>query len=146
MMGFMRIIDIKQASLESSSSLPLFLSTIPAGFPSPADDYVDKRLDLNELLIAQPAATFFVRVVGDSMQGAGISSGDLLVVDRSLQAASGSIIVAIVQGEFTVKRLRKEGDKIFLIAENPSYPSLEMNAESGFEVWGVVTYVIHPTN
>ena len=144
MMDSMRITDIKQASIESSSSLPLFVSSIAAGFPSPADDYVDKKLDLNELLIAQPAATFFVRVVGDSMQGAGISTGDLLVVDRSMQAVNGNIVVAIVQGEFTVKRLKKEGDKIFLIAENPSYRPIEINEESGFEVWGVVSYVIHP--
>ncbi len=114
-----------------------------AGFPSPAEDYLDKTLDLNELLIAHPAATFFVRVSGDSMQNAGIFSGDILVVDRSLEAADNKIVIAIVSGEFTVKRLKIREGRISLVPENPSYPILEMKEGSDFQVWGVVTYVIH---
>jgi DNA polymerase V len=123
--------------------LPIFLESVQAGFPSPAENYLDKTIDLNELLIAHPAATFFVRVVGDSMQNAGIFSGDVLIVDRSLEAQENAVIIAIINGEFTVKRLvRKEG-RVFLAPENPSYPILEIAPESDFQVWGVVTYVIH---
>ena len=123
--------------------LPLFTEAVQAGFPSPAEDYLDKTLDLNELLISHPAATFFVRVAGDSMQGAGIFSGDTLVVDRSLEATDNKIVVAIVGGEFTVKRLRLKEGRISLVPENQSYPILEVKEGSDFQVWGVVTYVIH---
>lgn len=140
----MRIVQIKKASLDTRLPLPLFSSSVPAGFPSPADDYMEGKLDLNDLLITQPVSTFFVRVVGDSMQDAGITSGDLLIVDRSITASHRNIVVAIVGGEFTVKRLLLQDKKIFLAAENPAYSPLEMSEESDFEVWGVVTYVIHP--
>ncbi len=123
--------------------LPLFLANVQAGFPSPAEDYLDKTLDLNELLISHPAATFFVRVAGDSMQGAGIFSGDTLVVDRSLEPADNRIVVAIVNGEFTVKRLKLREGRISLVPENPAYPILELREGTDFQVWGVVTYVIH---
>lgn len=123
--------------------LPIFSAGVQAGFPSPAESYLDKTLDLNELLIAHPAATFFVRVIGDSMQGAGIFSGDILVVDRSLKAAHQKIIVAIVDGEFTVKRLHIDQERICLVPENPAYPLMEIQETSDFQVWGVVTYVIH---
>ncbi len=120
--------------------LPLIMQ---AGFPSPAEDYLDKTLDLNELLIAHPAATFFVRVMGDSMRNAGILSGDVLIVDRSLEAIDNAIVIAIINGEFTVKRLSKKEGHVFLVPENPSYPIVEITPESDFQVWGVVTYVIH---
>jgi DNA polymerase V len=123
--------------------LPLFITAVQAGFPSPAEDYLDKTLDLNELLISHPAATFFVRVAGDSMQGAGIFSGDTLVVDRSLEATDSKIVVAIVNGEFTVKRLRLKEGRISLVPENPNFPTIEVKEGSDFQVWGVVTYVIH---
>ena len=123
--------------------LPLFLANVQAGFPSPAEDYLDKTLDLNELLIAHPAATFFVRVMGDSMRNAGILSGDVLIVDRSLEAIDNAIVIAIINGEFTVKRLSKKEGHVFLVPENPSYPIVEITPESDFQVWGVVTYVIH---
>jgi DNA polymerase V len=122
---------------------PLFLCGVSAGFPSPADDYIDRLLDLNELLIKNPPATFFVRVAGESMVGAGINDGDILVVDRSVEPADGKIIVAVVNGELTVKRLRKNKGRCRLIAENPGYSHLEITAEIQFEVWGVVTSVIH---
>lgn len=123
--------------------LPLYLSAISAGFPSPAEDYVDKRLDLNEHLIRNPAATFFVRVEGDSMRDAGIASGDILIVDRATETRNGSIIVAALDGELTVKRICKKHGRLFLLPENPDYESIEINPEASFQVWGVVTYIIH---
>ncbi|MCC5832328.1 MAG: translesion error-prone DNA polymerase V autoproteolytic subunit [Chlamydiales bacterium] len=123
--------------------LPFYESLVPAGFPSPADDYLERQLDLHDLLVEHPEATFFVRVEGDSMMGAGMRSGDVLIVDRSLKAAHGKIVVALLNGEFTVKRLIFKGDKIHLAAENPRFPPLEITEESDFQVWGVVTYVIH---
>jgi DNA polymerase V len=123
--------------------LSFFLAPVQAGFPSPADDFVDKKLDLNELLIAHPSATFFVRVEGHSMKDAQIYDGDVLIVDRSLQAESGSIAVAIINGEFTVKRVLKKKDRLFLVAENPAFSPLEISPEMDFQIWGIVTYVIH---
>lgn len=122
---------------------PLFAARIPAGFPSPADDYVEKGLDLNELLIRHPSATFFVRVSGESMTGAGIHSGDILVVDRAETARDRSIIIAILNGELTVKRFIRESGRVYLASENPNYAPLEVTGETGFEVWGVVVHVIH---
>lgn len=130
--------------MKSIDSCPsLYLSSIKAGFPSPADDYLEKPLDLNEYLIEHPAATFFVRVKGDSMAGAGIFSGDILIVDRSIEATTDKIIVAILNGEFAVKRLKKMNQQIFLISENPHYTPIEIKEEMEFEVWGVVIHVIH---
>jgi len=123
---------------------PLFTSGVSAGFPSPAEDYIEGRLDLNELMVQHPAATFFVRVAGDSMVNAGIHDGDILVVDRSLEPAHGKVVIAVVEGELTVKRLFAKNGTVRLLAENPDYPSIELSGDSGFEVWGVVTYVIHP--
>jgi DNA polymerase V len=123
--------------------LPFFSARIPAGFPSPADDYIDRRLDLNELLIKHPSATFFVKVSGDSMTGAGIQSGDTLIVDRAETPLSNSIIIAALDGELTVKRLVIQGNRAFLKAENPGYAPIAIGPESGFEIWGVVIHVIH---
>ena len=137
------ILDIHQASIGITQTLPIFISHIQAGYPSPADDYVEKALDLNDLVIQRPAATFYVKVQGDSMQNAGIFSGDILVVDRSLTAHNKCIIVAVLDGEFTVKRLVFDENGLYLLAENTSYPPIKVARESQFEVWGVVTYVIH---
>jgi DNA polymerase V len=123
--------------------IPLYEDTVAAGFPSPAEDYIEKKLDLNDLLIKHPAATFFVRVQGSSMQDASILSGDMLVVDRSLPAKNGSIVIAIYNGEFTVKRLKIEGENIFLIPENKTFKAIEIKKSDEFEIWGVVSYVIH---
>jgi DNA polymerase V len=123
--------------------LPLAESRVPAGFPSPADDYIARRLDLNEHLIRHPAATFFVRVAGDSMTGAGINDGDILVVDRSLEPADGKVVIAVVDGELVVKRLRRRGDDWLLLAESEGYPPIRAGEDGEFEVWGVVTSVIH---
>ncbi len=124
-------------------SAPLAESFVPAGFPSPADDYIEKALDLNEYLIANQAATFFVRVSGDSMTGAGIHDGDILIVDRSIDPVRGQVAVAVIDGEMTVKRLRWRGGKLTLEPENDKYPPIEINSESECLIWGVVTYVIH---
>jgi DNA polymerase V len=135
--------EIFPAACGVSLHRPLFLSGVSAGFPSPADDYLDRKLDLNEHLIKNPAATFFVRVAGDSMTGAGINDNDILVVDRSLEPCSGSIVIAVINGELTVKRLLKGKDSCRLIAENPDYADLEIDEETPLEIWGVATYAIH---
>ena len=123
--------------------LPLLLSEVIAGFPSPADDYIDKKMDLNEQLISNKAATFLVRAYGDSMLDANIKEGDILVVDRSRDAHNNSIIIAVVNGDLTVKRIRQQNGRVYLVPENEDYSPLEITAETSFEVWGVVTYIIH---
>ncbi len=128
---------------ENPITIPLFSMPVAAGFPSPADDHIETKLDLNQHLIKHPAATFMVRAQGDSMVGAGIHHNDLLVVDRSLTAHDKSIVIAIVNGEFTVKRLRKFDDRLILQPENPAYKPLIIQSGMDFEVWGVVTSVIH---
>jgi DNA polymerase V len=127
----------------NNNFLPIFLSTVKAGFPSPADDFVENKLDLNTFLIKHPAASFFVRVSGDSMINAGIFSGDILIVDRSLEAGDKSIVIAVVNSEFTVKRIRKVKQDIYLLPENKNYKPIKITDPDNFEVWGVVTYVIH---
>lgn len=122
---------------------PLFLSRVPAGFPSPAEDYVEGTLDLNEHLIVHKEATFFVRVRGDSMAGAGIRSGDLLVVDRAREAQDGDIVIAVIDGELTVKRLHMRAGRISLAPENPCYRPIELKDGQELTVWGVVTSCIH---
>jgi DNA polymerase V len=122
---------------------PLFLVPVPAGFPSPADDYIEDKLDLNEHLIKHPAATIFVRASGDSMIGAGIHSGDLLIVDRSLEPKSGNVIIAVLDGELTVKRIEIHDGRLFLAPENNDYPLIPVTEEQSFQVWGVVTHAIH---
>ncbi len=126
-----------------SLKLPFFLSHMKAGFPSPADDYLESKLDFNEYLVKHPSATFCVRASGDSMKNAGINSGDILVVDRAVAPANNKIIVAILNGEFTVKRISKNINGLFLVPENPGFEPIEIKDEMDFEVWGVVTHVIH---
>ncbi len=123
--------------------LPLVAARISAGFPSPADDYIDRRLDLNEYLVKHPAATFFVRVAGNSMIGAGIHDGDILIVDRALEPADGRVVVAVISGELTVKRIRRRNDRLYLVPENPDFEPIEVSGDTDFQVWGVVTNVIH---
>ena len=129
--------------LSTRYALPIFLGRLPAGFPSPADDYLEGKLDLNRHLIKHPAATFFVRVTGDSMIGAGIHSGDLLVVDRSLEPADKNVVVAVLDGDLTVKRLFKQNGVLRLLPENLNYQPIEITAQQTIEIWGVVTSVIH---
>jgi len=127
----------------SRLAVPLAGESVPAGFPSPAEEYLEKRLDLNEHLVARPEATYFVRVSGDSMIGAGIHHGDLLVVDRSLDPKPGNVVIALVDGEFTVKRLRRTAIGLELAPENPDYGVIPLSEETDFQVWGVVLHVVH---
>lgn len=123
---------------------PLYCDlAVPAGFPSPAQDYFDGRLDLNAHLIHDVTSTYLVRVSGDSMQGAGISDGDELVVDRSLTPVDGNVVVAVLDGELTVKRLRLSGGVVRLAAENPDYPDIEIPELGELAIWGVVTRCLH---
>jgi len=127
-------------------TLSLFLTPVAAGFPSPASDYIDKNIDLNEILIKNKVASFLVKAMGDSMVNAGIFSGDILIVDKSINPENNNIVVAIINGEFTVKRLIKDKQKIFLQPENPKYKPIEISVEDDFKIWGVVTFVIHNPN
>ena len=131
------------SDVSEETEIPFFASPVSAGFPSPADDYVEHSLDLNKHLIKHPSATFYARVKGDSMINAGINDGDLLVVDRALDIYDNCIAVCIIDGEFTVKRLKKQKDKILLIPENKEYKPIEVSEFNDFEVWGIVAYVIH---
>lgn len=123
--------------------LPLFNTKVSAGFPSPAEDFIDKKLDLNQYLIKNPAATFYVKVFGNSMINAGIHDGDILVVDRSIEPVSNKIVIGVVNGEFTVKRIMKKNQRLFLMPENPDYKPIEINETMDSRIWGVVTYSIH---
>jgi len=123
--------------------IPLFNGKVAAGFPSPADDYVEKSLDLNELLVQRPAATFFVRAQGESMLGAGIHPNDILVVDRSIEPVPGKIVICALNGELTVKRLERQNQQWHLKAENPAYSDIVIHEELDMVIWGVVTNVIH---
>ena len=122
---------------------PLYSHSISAGFPSPADDYIKERLDLNELLVSNKSATFFLRVKGDSMINAGIHHGDIIVVDRSVQPAHRSIVVAVVDGELTVKRLITRSGAAELHAENPKYAPICLQEGQELTIWGVVTSSVH---
>ena len=122
-------------------SVALASASVSAGFPSPAEGHIDAALDLNELMVKRPAATFFVRVQGDSMTGAGICDGDLLVVDRSLKARHRDVVLAIVRGEFTVKRWLLKRGRSWLVAEQRGYPAIQV--DETVEIWGVVTSAVH---
>ena len=122
--------------------LPLYSCHVQAGFPSPADEHIETMLDLNEYLIQHPSSTFVVRATGDSMQGIGIFSGDLLVVDRSIEAQHGHIVIAVLDGQLTVKRLHQQPGDCQLLAENPDYPPIVMNEEQTLQIWGVVVHTI----
>jgi DNA polymerase V len=140
----MTVETIFAPDLTTRYKLPIFLGRLPAGFPSPADDYIEGKLDITKYLVKHPAATFYVRVSGDSMIGAGIHSGDVLVVDRSLEAKSGNVIVAALDGDLTVKRLYQKNGVLRLLPENTEYQPIEIQDGQAFEIWGVVTNVIHP--
>lgn len=139
----MLISSVHPVAWADSLCLPLLVEPISAGFPSPADDYLQNPLNLDEALIPHPAATFMMRVEGDSMTGCGIFSGDMLIVDRSLNPEDGTVVIAVLDGEFTVKRFRRSNGRILLAAENPDYPPIVINEGADFHVWGVVTYVVH---
>ncbi|WP_085908261.1 LexA family protein [Kiloniella majae] len=125
-------------------NLPVYAFKIPAGFPSPADDYLECRIDLNEELIEHPHSTFILNVSGDSMIGAGIMPGGKLVVDKSIEPSHGKIVIAVIDGQLTVKRLYKRRGVIKLMPENPKYSPLIVKQEQDLLIWGVVTNVINP--
>ena len=135
--------EIFYGKVSSALRAPLFETRIQAGFPSPTDEFSEGTLDLNDYLILHKAETFFVRVTGDSMKGVGIFPEDLLIVDRALTPVSGKIVIAVLNGEMTVKRLKKENDQIFLCSENDQYPDILISEEDDFSIWAVVTNVIH---
>ena len=135
--------EIFFAGTSARHKMPMQASRISAGFPSPAEDYIEKRLDLNEYLVRNPSASFFVKVRGDSMIDAGIHDGDVLIVDRSLEPSNGRIIIGVLHGEFTVKRIIQKGKRFFLQPENENFSPVEITGNSDFSVWGVVVYAIH---
>jgi DNA polymerase V len=133
-------IDIDSAVLKF---IPLYEQTVQAGFPSPADDFLDLDINLQDFLIKHPSATFCVRVNGSSMEKANIYSGDVMIVDKSLSPKNNSIVLAVIDSEFTVKRIKKNGTKLYLNPENDAFNPIEITEEMNFNVWGVVTHIIH---
>lgn len=139
------ILDFYTADYTTELELPLAETGISAGFPSPAEEYEEVRLDLNKALIKHPAATFYARVKGSSMMDAGILDGDLLVIDKSLNPKSGDIAICFLDGEFTVKRIEQIEESLYLMPANKRYQPIKISEESDFQVWGIVTFVIHKT-
>ena len=139
----MKVVAIHPVDDRKKIELPLVYPNVSAGFPSPAENYFEERLDLNSLLIKKPLATFYVRVDGDSMIEAGIYPGDILVVDRSIKPCNNSIVVAAVDSELVVKRLIKERNKTYLAPDNSQYPPIELDENNQIVIWGVATYNIH---
>jgi len=136
-------IKVYQSSKKKQMLLPLYSTKVKAGFPSPADDFIENILDLNELLISHPSETYLVRVSGKSMKNAGIFSEDILIVDRSLSPYEGCIAIVTLDGEFTVKRIKKLNGELYLIPENPQFKPIKIHKENELMVWGIVTYIIH---
>jgi DNA polymerase V len=130
------------ADTERSLKLP-FVGKVSAGFPSPAEEYTELSLDLNQSLVKNPSSTFYARVKGSSMIDAGIKEGDILVIDRSLEPSNGKKAVCYIDGEFTLKTIKKEKQKLWLLPANPDYKPIEIKEENDFVIWGIVTYVIH---
>ena len=128
---------------EKVLDIPFYQSNVSAGFPSPAEDFMDLDLNLQEYLVQHPSATFCVRVTGDSMENAGIYSGDVMVVDRALEPQNNTIVLAVLDGEFTVKRIQKKGQELYLSPENSKFKPIQITEEMNFQVWGVVTHIIH---
>ncbi len=131
-----------QADVSSELELPYVVNGISAGFPSPADDFLDINIDLNKHLIKNPSTTFYGRVKGDSMKDAGIHDGDLLIIDKSLEPTNNKIAVCFIDGEFTVKRISIEKDVVWLIAENKNYEPIKVTKDNDLVIWGIVTTVI----
>ena len=138
----MKVTEVYELDQSTKLELPLFSSRVPAGFPSPGDDYIDQTLDLNEL-IKHPSDTYLVKVEGDSMINAGIYDGDILIVDRAMEAENNKVVVANLDGELTVKRLSIKDTRVLLMPDNPKYEPIEIRPLSDFRIMGVVTFVIH---
>lgn len=135
-------LEIYSASTESELPIPLVSAGISAGFPSPASDFIDLKIDLNKYLIQQPSATFFARVKGDSMKDEGIQDEDLLVIDRSIEPIDGKIAVCFIDGDFTVKKIKLEKGTCWLMPANDNYQPIKVTSENELMIWGVVTHVI----
>lgn len=138
-----KVFEIFKPGKSAIKELPLYSDLISAGFPSPAEDYIDKKLDLNEYLIKNRPATFLVKVNGNSMINSGIYDGDILVVDRSAEPANNKIVIGVIDGEFTVKRIIKKTKKLFLQPENENFKPIEITEDMDFKIWGIVTFAIH---
>jgi len=136
------IIDIFSADVSSSLALPYADKGIQAGFPSPAQDYINEAIDLNREIVRHPASTFYGRVEGDSMIEEGIETGDILVIDRSIEPADGDLTVCCIDGEFTLKRIKLEHGRVWLIPSNDAFDPILVTPDNRFEIWGVVTYTI----
>ena len=137
------VLDIYAVEESILTDISMFTDSVQAGFPSPAEDYMDLDLNLQDHLIQNPSATFCVRAVGESMKGAGIQSGDIMLVDKSLTPKNRSIVLAVIDGEFTVKRVNVSEKELYLMPENENFPPIKITEEMDFQVWGVVTYIIH---
>tara|TARA_B100000131_G_C18037501_1_gene581033 strand:- start:168 stop:620 length:453 start_codon:yes stop_codon:yes gene_type:complete len=135
--------DFLSIDKDKLSKIILFESSVPAGFPSPADDYLDINLDLHSYLVQNPSSTFCVKVIGESMKGARIQSGDIMIVDRSLKPKNGSVVLAVIDSEFTVKRVKMKKNELYLFPENNNFDCIKITEEMDFQIWGVVTFVIH---
>ena len=135
--------EILKIKIQNNSYHQFYSCAVTAGFPSPADDYLESKLDLNDYLIKHPSATFFVRVVGDSMVNAGIHNNDIIIVDRSIKPKHGKIIVAALDGQMTVKRLYRRDKKVILLPENKLFKPIEISDSMEIVIWGVATNVIH---
>lgn len=136
--------SVLQPLQTTQCAVPFYMVSVAAGLPSAAEDYIEGNIDLNRHLIKNPADTFLVRATGDSMIDAGIHSGDVLVVDRSLEPKHHRIVIAVLDGELTVKRIHYEQNRVYLLPENPDYPAIAIEESMALQVWGVVTNVIHP--
>jgi DNA polymerase V len=136
-------LNISEADTSSSLQLEYASDGVKAGFPSPAQDYLDERIDLNRHLVLHPASTFFAKVSGDSMCHEGIDDGDLLIIDKSLEPEDGDLAVCCLDGEFTLKRIKfTGGNRLFLVPSNDRYPQIEVTSDNEFVVWGIVTNTI----
>jgi len=135
--------EVFRPGTSKKEKLSLYIDRVPAGFPSPAEDFVDKELDLNDYLIGNKSATFLVKVEGRSMENAGIFDGDVIVVDRSLDPENGKVVLGVLNGEFTVKRLSIQKNKLKLLPENPDFLPIDVSEEMDFKIWGVVTFSLH---
>jgi len=123
--------------------IPFIDEGVKAGFPSPAQDYVEQRIDLNKVLIKHPSSTFFAKVDGDSMENTFIMDKDIVIIDKSLEVKEGCKVVAFIDGDFVMKTIKLGKNEVYLIPENPEYPTITVTADNQFTIWGVVTYVIH---
>ena len=137
------VLDIYVLEESVLADIPIFTNSVQAGFPSPAEDYMDLDLNLQDHLIKNPSATFCVRAVGESMKDAGIKSGDIMLVDKSLTPKNRSIVLAVIDGEFTIKRENVSKKELYLIPENENFSPIKITQEMDFQVWGIVTYIIH---